>query len=105
MFSKHVGKINLLLLDRKDEKSSLRESFTIRCSRTSRHNQSLRSSISTAKPRYDSELSLIKKEIPDKYEKLLESLFKSKCLALTIDSNRANFQSFLKAFMAKNKFI
>ncbi len=67
MFSKNLGKINLLLLDRSDDKSSLRNSFTIRCSRTSRHNQTARSSISTPRPRYESEISLIKKDIPDKY--------------------------------------
>lgn len=72
MFSKHIEKINLLFTTPKEEHSSLRESLTLQGSRTSRRKMQFRISTSTPKPKYPSEISLIKEDLPKKYAKILE---------------------------------
>lgn len=105
MFSKQIEKINHLLIDRKDEEASIADSLKLPTHRTSRTKvqPSLRSS-STPKPRYQSEIVLIKEDLPKKYAKILDNLFKAKCTSLRIGFNETNWNTFLKAFVNKNKF-
>jgi hypothetical protein len=104
MFRRHVEKINHLLLDQREEQSSLRDSFALLTSRTSGHRPCPRRSVSTPKPKYLSEITLIRQDVPSKYTKTLEDLFRTRCSALALDFNEANWDAFVKAFTSKNKF-
>jgi hypothetical protein len=72
MFSKQIDKINHLLVDGKEDQLSVADSLgraPPRTSRTKMH--SIRISSSTPKPRYQSEIALVRQDLPTKYSKIL----------------------------------
>jgi len=87
MFTRHIEKINLLLSAPKEEQASLRESVALGGSRTSRRKITFRISTSTPKSKYVPEISLVKEDLPKKYAKILEEMFRVKCWSLAIEFN------------------
>lgn len=101
MFTRQLEKINHLLGESRDERSSLADSCALVTSRYRTH--STRRTVSTPKPKYSSEIGLIQQALPKKYAAVLEGVFRGKCRSLNIDFNASNWETFLKAFLAKNQ--
>lgn len=102
MFSRHISKINHLL-DGKPQQDFHLDLLSELPRETPRSRATSRRHSSTPKPKYTSEIKVIQADVPKNYVKVLEQLYRAKCASLVIDFNQSNWETFLKAFVAKNK--